>query len=57
MTPAQLAAQCYRDAGVDPPPFAPVADAIRWLEDSYHGPSRPRTWRCVLGRCPHRALA
>jgi hypothetical protein len=37
----------------EPPPFKPDLDAIRWLEDPCHGPSRPKTWRCWLS-CPHR---
>lgn len=36
-----------------PPPPAPELDAIRWMEDYAHGPSRPRTWRCWF-RCPHK---
>lgn len=40
-----------------PPPYAPRRDAIAWIEDPGHGPSRPKTWRCRLvfwRRCPHR---
>lgn len=40
-----------------PPPFDPVLDAVRWIEDPWHGPSRPRRWSCWLvfwRRCPHR---
>lgn len=37
----------------EPPPYAPNLDAIRWIEDPDHGPSRPRAWRCLF-RCPHK---
>ena len=35
------------------PPYKPNLDAIGWIEDPDHGPSRPRTWRC-LWACPHK---
>lgn len=38
----------------DPPSYAPDLDAIRWIEDPWHGPSRPKTWKCRLWFCPHR---
>jgi hypothetical protein len=41
-----------------PPPYDPDLDAICYIEDPHHGPSRPRSWRCtwlqLTGRkCPH----
>lgn len=39
-----------------PPPYEPVLDAIRWIEDYAHGPSRPRRLTCSLifwRPCPH----
>lgn len=39
------------------PPYRPVLDAIRWIEDYGHGPYRPKTWRCRLvfwRKCKHR---
>jgi hypothetical protein len=39
------------------PPFEPDLDAICWIEDPYHGPSRPRRLTCWLvfwRPCPHR---
>jgi hypothetical protein len=39
-----------------PPPYEPVLDAIRWIEDYAHGPSRPRRLTCWLifwRPCPH----
>jgi hypothetical protein len=41
----------------DPPPFDPFLDAIRWVEDPRHGPSRPKRMSCWLffwRPCPHR---
>jgi hypothetical protein len=43
-----------------PPPYDPDLDAIRWIEDPWHGPSRPKMWRCWLlfwRKCPHRLAA
>ena len=40
-----------------PPPYEPDLDAIRWIEDPAHGPSRPRRLTCWLifwRPCPHR---
>jgi hypothetical protein len=41
-----------------PPPYDPDLDAICYIEDPHHDPSRPRSWRCtwlqLTGRkCPH----
>lgn len=32
----------------DPPPYEPVPGAIRWGEDPWHSPSRPRRLSCRL---------
>lgn len=41
------------------PPYQPELDAISWIEDPGHGPSRPKSWRCwvIFWRpCTHRML-
>ena len=38
-----------------PPPYEPDLDAIRYIEDPWHGPSRRKTWRCWIPfrKCEH----
>lgn len=41
-----------------PPPYSPDLEMICYIEDPWHGPSQPRTWRCwaiFWRKCPHRA--
>jgi hypothetical protein len=43
-----------------PPPYEPDLDVLCWIEDPWHGPSRPRRLTCSLifwRKCPHRLLA
>jgi hypothetical protein len=59
MPPLPRTTRVHRQDGrpVTPPPYKPDLDAISWIEDPCHGPSRPRRLTCWLifwRPCPHR---